>query len=302
MAENFQWSNKNSNPGKKPSFRLMAVIGIVVVAIGLPATIILSQNQQQIRQFASIFPSWKINISANAVCPPSNGGTAVIKFSFQNIDTYTMTVTVKDLQTGNTASLGQVPAGQTKTGEINTGLTNLQSGQVQFLLSGNGSSDSSHKASYYAIKCTVPTPTPTNTPTPIPSNTPTPTQTPTPIPSSTPTPTPSKTPTPTPPNVPACQVNQAICKWSADGSAVTYHYKITDTTTGDVNEGDVNAPQTFVTFPTLTGHSYSCSVSGASACGVGSNGSATFVCPTPTSCPTPGTPPNVKISCPNCVK
>jgi hypothetical protein len=102
--------------------------------------------------------------------------------------------------------------------------------------------------------------------------------------------------------VPACQANQAICKWAGDATVATYHYKITDTTTGDINEGDVNAPQTFISFPTQNGHSYSCSVTGANACGVGSSGNATFTCPTPTTCPVPQTPPNVQITCPNCAK
>ncbi len=134
--------------------------------------------------------------------------------------------------------------------------------------------------------------------------TPTVTPSPTPIVSPTPTPTlpPGITPTPTP-TIPACQANQASCQWQASNNATQYNVTITDKTTGQVTTQTINAPQTFASFPSVVNHSYTCQVSGANSCGVGSAGTGTFTCtipsPTPTSCPAPQAP-NVQISCPNC--
>lgn len=298
MAENFQWSNNAPrNVSKGINFRLAAVLGVILLAFALPVTVLFLGNRQDIRQNAStitpsVSPFWSTNISASSSCP-ANSSTGIIAYSFKNTDTYTMTVTVKDLQTGKSVDLGQVAPGQTKSGQIDTGLTTLQKGTVQFLLSAPNHGNDVQTATYNAQQCHPPTSTPT--PTPKPTLTPTPTL----VPSSTPTP-------------PVCQVNQAVCQWLANTQVTSYHYKVTDiASSGVVLEGDVPPPATSISFPTQPGHSYTCTVSGSSACGTAAAGTATFSCsiptptptltPTPTACPIPRSPSNVRITCPNCV-
>lgn len=119
------------------------------------------------------------------------------------------------------------------------------------------------------------------------------------------TPTASVTPTPTP--IAACVPNQSTCSWGSVTGVVSYHYKITDITTGKlVQEADVDASQTSVQFPSVAGDTYTCSVSSINSCSNKSSaGQATQTCPlpptpTPTSCPAPGTVKNLRLICPNC--
>jgi hypothetical protein len=106
-----------------------------------------------------------------------------------------------------------------------------------------------------------------------------------------------------------CQQNKSTCSWDALANVTTYHYKVTDTTSETtVQEGDVNAPQTTVLFPSQAGKTYSCNVTAANECGSGTAGSGESTCPlpsltpsvTPTICVGPGTVPNLHIVCPNC--
>lgn len=114
-----------------------------------------------------------------------------------------------------------------------------------------------------------------------------------------------------------CHMNQSNCSWDGMPSAITYHYAVIEKeTTTTIQEGDVNASQTGVSFPSLPGKTYTCTVTAASACGKGQAGAGTSTCPaltaiptpsttpsaTPTICVTPGTVQNLHIICPNCTK
>lgn len=114
-----------------------------------------------------VVPLWIVAISANASCPTSS---ALITYSFTNNDPSfgPMNVIVKDNQTGKSVNLGSVSPGQTKTGQIDTGLTVLNSGTVSFNLSGKGSSDTK-TIPYKAVQCSVPSPTSIPTPSACPS-------------------------------------------------------------------------------------------------------------------------------------
>jgi len=109
---------------------------------------------------AGIAPQWKVDLSASASCPAS-GGSAVITFSFTNTDPSfgPMNVVVKDNQTGKSVNLGSVSPGQTKTGQIDTGITSLKNGTVSFKLTAKGTSDT-RTASYSAVQCSHSSPTP----------------------------------------------------------------------------------------------------------------------------------------------
>lgn len=154
----------------------------------------------------TIANAWTTGQSAQAICLANS--TGAIKFSFTNKETDKgMKVSVKDSQTGATFDMGTVDAQQTKSGEIDTGKSNLGSGTITFFLTWvTGSGSDSRTANYSGITCVAPTATPT--PTSIPTATPTPTVTPTdtPMPSATPTPTdvPTVTPTPTNQNTDNC--------------------------------------------------------------------------------------------------
>ncbi len=149
--------------------------------------------------------AWSTDQSAQALCLANS--TGAIRFSFTNKETNNspMNVSVKDSQTGATFNLGTINDQQTKTGEIDTGKSNLSNGTITFYLTWtNKSGSDSRTANYSAITCVAPTATPTPRPsatptptsTPMPSATPTPTETP--VPSATPTPTVAVTVTPTP--------------------------------------------------------------------------------------------------------
>lgn len=106
-----------------------------------------------------------------------------------------------------------------------------------------------------------------------------------------------------------CVVNQSTCSWDSITSAVTYHYAVVETGSGStIQESDVNAPQTSVTFPSIPGKTYTCTVTAASMCGKGAPGVGTSTCPgpsvtpsiTPTICVSPGVVQNLHIICPNC--
>lgn len=97
--------------------------------------------------------------------------------------------------------------------------------------------------------------------------------------------------TPTPP---ACQANTATCQWDAQSQASSYHFKIEDITSGSVvKEGDTS--QATVSFTSIPGDTYRCSVTPSNVCGPGKLAVTTNACvvsPTPTVTPTPTSPPN----------
>lgn len=102
-------------------------------------------------------------------------------------------------------------------------------------------------------------------------------------------------------------MNVSNCQWDSRPTATSYHYKITDVTSGNViKEGDVNASQTQVDFPSQPGRTYSCSITAINSCKSSNPKSTTITCPlpstspTPTTCSGPGTVKNLHISCPDC--
>ncbi len=110
-----------------------------------------------------------------------------------------------------------------------------------------------------------------------------------------------------------CQMNQATCSWNNANNTTTYHYVVVETDSGTtIQTGDVQTPQTRVTFPSEPGKTYSCTVNAVNACGQGTAGLGTSTCPlpsatptpsetpTPSTCVSPGTVQNLHIICPNC--
>lgn len=105
----------------------------------------------------------------------------------------------------------------------------------------------------------------------------------------------------------ACIPNQSSCSWDSMDNVTTYHYTVVESGSGQVvQQGDVNAPQTNISFPSLAGKTYNCSVTAVNVCGKGSVGSGSSTCPLPSTSPTPsvcegpGDVTNIKINCPNC--
>ncbi|HSW88877.1 MAG TPA: hypothetical protein VLG12_06970 [Candidatus Saccharimonadales bacterium] len=104
--------------------------------------------------------------------------------------------------------------------------------------------------------------------------------------------------TPTPTEAGLCSVNTSTCAWDNLTSATSYHYKITDKTTGNVvSEGDLTPPQASVNFSQVPGDNYTCTVTAANACKTDSATTVSNTCPaitaTPTLSPTPTTSPTV---------
>jgi len=252
--------------------RILAVLGILVLLLIIPVTVLFLNQTQQIRQNAAgITPSWIVAKSAEALC---SSGTVAIQYSFTNNDPSfgPMNVVVKDNQSGKSVNLGSVSPGQTKTGQIDTGLSTAQNGILFFILTGKGSSDTK-TVSYNALQCA----------------------------SSTPTPTPL-----------VCQANQSTCSWDTNPNATKYIYKVTEKNSNTpVAQGTVNTPQTSVSFPSVAGKSYICEITPLNECSTGTSGKGEFNCaiptptpsplPTPTACVVPNQPTNVSIICPNCL-
>lgn len=103
---------------------------------------------------------------------------------------------------------------------------------------------------------------------------------------------------PTPTEAGLCSVNTSTCAWDNLSTATSYHYKITDKTTGNViSEGDLTAPQTSVNFQQIPGDNYTCAVSATNACKTDTAATVSNTCPaitsTPTLSPTPTLTPTV---------
>lgn len=175
-----------------PKILLFAVLFL----IGIPVTVYLVSQQQDLRQEA-----WQTDQSASAVCDVSSG-KVIIDARFTNTEpnnpSLAMNVVAKDNVSGNEVNLGKVNPGETKRGNIQTNRESSSGGTVTFKLTwSDGRSGIDSRTASYGSVAPCPKPTsvpPTNTPVP-PSNTPVPpSKTPVP-PTATPIP-PSKTPVP----------------------------------------------------------------------------------------------------------
>lgn len=181
---------------------------LVILLIGVPLTVYLVQQQQNLRQEA-----WNSNQSATVAC--NLQGMVDITAQFTNSESQgssnAMLVSIKDLQSGIEIDIGTINPGETKSATIATTQPSVAAGTVLFTLKwadGHGGTDSA-SASYPAVaSCTndqtgvtpgitdvPPTITPGVTTT-IPTTTPTPTTATQITPSSSSTPTPTVSPTP----------------------------------------------------------------------------------------------------------
>lgn len=136
-----------------PKFITITVALLALVVI--PLTIIQVQNQQIFQPRADEI-SWATSQSATAACPTEGSGVEITA-SFTNTEprrTNTdMTVTVKDQQSGKTATIGTVRGGETKSAVINTERETLNAGSVTFSLTwtdGHSGVDS-RTATYKAV-------------------------------------------------------------------------------------------------------------------------------------------------------
>lgn len=97
---------------------------------------------------------------------------------------------------------------------------------------------------------------------------------------------------------PVCQATISTCSWDPVDNAISYIVTVdeilpnTDKPPVHIIENkQVNAPATSVTFVSEANKTYTCEVSAVNACGTGAKGSATASCVVPTATPTPtGTP------------
>lgn len=82
----------------------------------------------------------------------------------------------------------------------------------------------------------------------------------------------------------ACIADQSTCSWTAAENATGYHYEIKS---GEelVTQGDT--AETSVKFTSVAGKTYTCSVNAVNNCGSGTRGSDTATCAGPTNTPTP---------------
>ncbi len=247
--------------------RTFTILGLLLVVVALPGIVFLSRSQQTFQQSAHTpVPT------ATAVCQ----GSEVIVSSSYTITAptnVTCQVVASDSQQylNDNFSIKNGDAPHTKS--TNTHTATISPGVVIFNTTCSDNFKQTNQAGYSLTKpCASPTPKLSITPTPI-------------------TPTPG-----------SCQANKSVCSWSADSSAVSYHYEVLDTNNTLVLAGDVQAPQTSVQFPSIIGGSYTCNISGVNACGTGQPGTGQFIClsPTPSLCVTLPAPQHVKVSCPNC--
>lgn len=85
-----------------------------------------------------------------------------------------------------------------------------------------------------------------------------------------------------------CKPNISTCSWDSSNNATSYHYIITNVDDGTVVlEGDVNAPDTKVEFPSKPGKTYKCEVTAVNACAKSLPSQAQSKCPVPSATPTP---------------
>jgi Mg-chelatase subunit ChlD len=145
---------KIMDKNKKKLILLAVVLGVYTLIV-TPLLIINLQKQQQTNSNADTV-TWSTSQSAQTTC--SQAGTAEINYAFTNTETSSsqnMDVTIKDSTTGKTVDLGQVDAGQTKTGTLDSGINTLSNGTITFNLAWttNTSQTDQRTASYNAISC-----------------------------------------------------------------------------------------------------------------------------------------------------
>jgi hypothetical protein len=136
---------------------LLGMLLLVILAGGIP--LILSQTQiQQVLTGRA----WSTSQSASAECIAS--GTVIINVKFTNQEsTRSMIVTAVDNQSGKSTSLGTVEPRKSKTGEIDTQKTSLNSSIVTFKLAwADKPNETDTRTADYskASTCSGPTPTP----------------------------------------------------------------------------------------------------------------------------------------------
>lgn len=140
-------------------FVLVFLLAAILLG-GIPLALSQIQKQQTLTSKA-----WSTSQFANAVCTSS--GIVIINVRFINEEASRgMIVKAVDNQSGKSISLGTIGATKTKTGEIDTGRTSLNSGQVTFELAWADSPNltDSRTAGYSAVaECVSPTLTPTPT-------------------------------------------------------------------------------------------------------------------------------------------
>jgi hypothetical protein len=141
----------------------ISLFGLVVLLSVVFFTVNSSLQTQENRSHA-----WLTSQSATSVCTASG---AALNVSFTNTEPtsyYNMNVSVRDIQNGNTISLGTVAAQQTKTGTIIIGKSLIGNGSVAFDLSWtNRPGTDVRYANYNGISCSS-TPTVSPSPTPVP--------------------------------------------------------------------------------------------------------------------------------------
>lgn len=175
---------------RKAAFmRLSKMLLVLVVMLGI--------------SISNVF-AWQTNHTAETYCDGRNVLIKVILSNTEpNQDMYRMNVTAKDLQTGESVSLGTVNPGVSVRAEINPKKEQIGAGTVEFNLTWTDGRSGTDKyyANYNAIECmpnqtVVPSVTPLATPTIAPTVQPS--ASPTVVPTNQPTVTPSVNPSASP--------------------------------------------------------------------------------------------------------
>lgn len=159
---------------KQKKILILGIVLIVYTLIVTPILFINLQRQQDTRGRAQIVtPSaspvpqnesvqWATTQTAQSQCLLT--GFAQIGVSFTNTETSrSMNVTATDQSSGSTINMGTIPAQQTVTGTISPNKTSLPAGTVVYKLAWTDtpSQTDQRTASYNAITCHPPSPTPT---------------------------------------------------------------------------------------------------------------------------------------------
>ncbi len=178
----------------------MTLTQIKQIQLKAPAKIIVVAGITLSLLMTPLVFAWDAKVSASSQCDRS--GVVEIAISYTNEFNKAADVVATDKQTQISINLGSIQPNETKTGDIVTGKSHLDSGTVVFKITNAGGE--TKQADYAATNaCQGPTPTPTQTPTTTPTTMPSPTPTCTPTPQPTATPTPTQIPTPTPTSMPS---------------------------------------------------------------------------------------------------
>jgi hypothetical protein len=138
--------------------KALPIFALLLLVIGGVFIFWQVRLQQENRGRASTV-TWLTAQTASAVC--GNDGTVVLNYSFTNTEpSRSMLVTVSDQQSSQSASLGLVAPGITKTGTLATHLASVSASQVLFDLSwaDNQSQTDTVSFSYSSLDCAAPPP------------------------------------------------------------------------------------------------------------------------------------------------